>query len=50
MFLEKCEKKTIDGVTYDITNATQVELWNCKQKIYDIYNYIDAGMMEMQLT
>lgn len=50
MFLEKCEKKTIDGVTYDISNATQVEIWNCKSKIYEIYNYVDASMMEMTLT
>lgn len=50
MFLEKCEKKTIDGVTYDITNNTQVEIWNCKSKIVEIFNYLDPGMMEMQLT
>lgn len=50
MFLEKCEKKSIDGVTYEITNATQVEIWNCKSKIVEIYNYVDPGMMEMQLT
>ena len=50
MFLEKCEKKTIDGVTFDITNATQVELWTCKSKIVEIYLYLDPSMMEMQLT
>lgn len=50
MFLEKCEKKTIDGVTYEITNNTQVEIWNCKSKIVEIFNYLDPSMMEMQLT
>lgn len=50
MFLEKCEKKTIDGVTYDITNATQVEIWNCKSKIVEIFNYIEPSMMDMTLT
>ncbi len=47
MFLEKCEKKTIDGVTYDITNNTQVEIWNCKGKIVEIFNQCDPSMMEM---
>eukprot|EP00347_Sterkiella_histriomuscorum_P002631 403367399 len=50
MFLEKCEKKTIDGITYDITNNTQVEIWNCKSKIVEIFNSLDPSMMEMQLT
>lgn len=50
MFLEKGEKKLIDGITYDISNNTQVEIWNCKQRIVDIFNYLDPSMMEMQLT
>jgi hypothetical protein len=50
MFLEKCEKKTIDGITYEISNSTQVEMWNCKSKIVEIFNYLDPGMMEMQLN
>lgn len=49
MFLEKCEKKFIDGVTYEITNNTQVEMWNCKSKLVEIFNFLDPGMMEMQL-
>lgn len=49
MFLEKCEKKFIDGVTYEITNGTQVEMWNCKSKLVEIFNFLDPGMMEMQL-
>jgi hypothetical protein len=47
MFFEKVEKKQIDGVWYDITNNTQVEIWNCKSKIVEIFNYLDPGMMEM---
>jgi hypothetical protein len=31
MFFEKVEKKIIDGVPYEISNGTQVEIWNCKQ-------------------
>jgi len=50
MFFEKCEKFTIDGVTYDITNATGVEMWNCKEKMVEIYNYFDPDMMEMNLN
>jgi hypothetical protein len=53
MFFEKVQqdgKKFIDGVTYIISNNSQVEIWNCKSKIVEIYNYLDPGMMEMQLT
>lgn len=50
MFFDKCEKITIDGVHYDISNASSVELWNCKGKIEEIFRTLDPGMMEMQLT
>ena len=50
MFFEKCEKKAIDGTTYEVTNGTQVEIWNCKQMINDIYQMIDPGMMEISLN
>ena len=50
MFLEKCEKKSIDGTTFEISNSTQVEIWNCKGKLVEIFNTLDPGMMEMQLT
>jgi hypothetical protein len=30
MFFEKAEKKAIDGTTYEISNNTGVEIWNCK--------------------
>lgn len=50
MFFEKLEKKSIDGTTYEISNGTQVEIWNCKQMINDIYNTIDPSMMEISLN
>ena len=48
MFLEKCEKITIDGKTYEISNPTQVEIWNCKGKLCEIFQRFDDGTMEMQ--
>lgn len=50
MFLEKCEKIAIDGTTFDITNTSQVELWNCKDQIVQIYNFFDDGMIESTQT
>ena len=50
MFFDKCEKKKINETTYEITNATQVEIWNCKQMIVDIYTVIDPSMMEMSVN
>jgi len=50
MFYEKCEKTTIDGVTYEISNTTQVEIWNCKSTMVEIWNIFDSGMLEMKLT
>lgn len=49
MFFEKCEKFTIDGVTFDITNATGVEIWNCKEKLVEIFNYFENDSLEMNL-
>lgn len=50
MFFEKCEKFTIDGVTFDITNATGVEIWNCKEKLVEIFNYFENDSLEMNLS
>ena len=50
MFFDKVEKKSLDGVMYEITNGTQVEIWNCKQQIVDIYTYVEPDMMNMQLN
>jgi hypothetical protein len=47
MFFEKCEKFAIDGRTFEITNNTQVEIWRCKEKLVDIYNYFDPDMLDM---
>ncbi len=30
MFFSKVEKIVIDGIPFEITNGTQVEIWNCK--------------------
>jgi hypothetical protein len=50
MFLEKCEKKFIDGVTYEISNNTQVEIWNCKSKIVEFFNFLDPSMFDMSIN
>lgn len=50
MFYEKCEKTVIDGVTYDISNTTQVEIWNCKSAVVEIWNHFDQGLFEMKCT
>lgn len=50
MFFEKVEKKSIDGTTYEISNNTTVEIWNCKTAINDIFVALDPGMFEMYLT
>ena len=50
MFLEKCEKKIIDGVTYDITNNTSVDIWNCKSILVEIFNTLDPSMFDIKVT
>ena len=50
MFFDKCEKKSIDGTNYEISNGTQVEIWNCKQLLFQIYNVIDSDMMNITLN
>jgi len=50
MFFEKVEKKFIDGTTYEISNGSQVEMWNCKTAINDIFVALDPGMFEMYIT
>ena len=50
MFFEKVEKKFIDGTTHEISNGSQVEMWNCKTAINDIFVALDPGMFEMYIT
>jgi hypothetical protein len=50
MFFDKCEKKAIDGTTYEISNGTTVELWNCKQQLIEIYNAVDPGMADITFS
>lgn len=50
MFFEKCESIMIDGSEYIISNSAMVDMWNCKEGIVTIYNYLDDGTMEMELN
>jgi hypothetical protein len=50
LWVEKVEKKEIDGTTYEISNGSQVEIWNCKTAINEIYTALDPSMFDMQLT
>jgi len=50
MFFEKCTEKFIDGVTYPVSNPTQVEMWNCKSKIVEVYNMLEGDQVESELT
>ena len=36
MFFDKCEKKTIDGHTYEISNGSNVDMFNCKTNLYEL--------------
>lgn len=47
MFFEKCETIKIDGTSYDISNGAQVDMWNCKGAICEIYAFLDAGTVDM---
>ena len=47
MFFEKVEFTTIDGTMYPLSNDAQVELWNCKTAIVDIFNKLDPDTIEM---
>ncbi len=49
MFFDKCEKIVIDGVTYDITMGTSAEIWNCKEKLVEIFNVFENDALEMNL-
>lgn len=50
MYFAKVEKTSIDGVGYEISNASQVEIWNCKTAINDIYIALDPSMFDMNIT
>ena len=43
MILEKLpdEKKFIDGTTYTISNNSGVNMYNCKEKLVDVYDLLD---------
>lgn len=50
MFFEKKEQVTIDGVTYVIPNKAMVEIWNCKEKLVEIFGVFDNDAIEMNLN
>lgn len=50
MFFDKTEKKTIDGVSYEITNGTSHEIWNCKQTLFEIYNQVDPSNFDVTIN
>ncbi len=39
----------IDGVRYTITAASDKDMWNCKERIVEIYDYVDPDAMNMDL-
>ena len=50
MFFEKKEFVVIDGIRYDISNPTQVEMYRSKEKMVEIYNKLDPDDLERTLT
>jgi hypothetical protein len=41
MFFRRCEKIEIDGKVFELSNATNVETYNCKMQFMDVYNSIE---------
>jgi hypothetical protein len=50
MFFEKCETIHIDGTEYVISNSAMVDMWNCKENLVEVFNVLDDGTMDMDLT
>ena len=50
MFADKKESLDIDGVNYPISNAAMVEMWNCKESLVEIYNFLDPERIGMERT
>ena len=50
MFFEKLTDTPptfmIDGVKYAFENTHVTEIWNCKEAIVDIFNYLDPEMLD----
>jgi len=47
MYFEKKEFVIIDGIRYDISNAVQVDMFNCKSAIVEVWNYLQADNIDM---
>lgn len=44
MFFERCEKISIDGTLYELTNLAFVELFNMKGKLWEIWrDFLDPS-------
>ena len=52
MIFEKVqnEQKFIDGTTYTISNNAAVDMFNCKERLCDIYNILDPDQMQLDCT
>lgn len=50
MFSEKKESVDIDGTNYPISNAAMVEMWNCKESLVEIFNFLDPERVDMERT
>ena len=50
MFSEKKESVDIDGTNYPITNAAMVEMWNCKESLVEVFNFLDPERVHMERT
>ena len=47
MFFNKCENIKIDGTLYDISNGAQVDMWNCKGAIVQVYTDLEDDTVNM---
>lgn len=47
MFFNKCENIKIDGTLYDISNGAQVDMWNCKGAICQVYTDLEDDTVNM---
>ena len=50
MYFEKKEFVIIDGIKYEISNPVQVDMFNCKSAIVEVYNFLLPDSVEMNRT
>ena len=39
----------IDGIKYPVTSASEKDMWNCKERLTQIYDTLDPDAMNMDL-